>query len=394
MFERIRVIFSKEVVDNLRDRRTLAGTLLYPLLGPLMLALMFTVLGNTMSEQTDKILQLPLVGAENAPALIQFLEQHGAEIVPGPQDPETEVRAGNYDLVIVVPEGYAEDFNAGKPATVKLIYDDSRQTSSVPVSRARTMLLAYSDQIGALRLVARGIDPNVINALAIERIDVSTPQSQAALLLNMMPYFVIFSIFIGGMYLAIDTTAGERERGSLEPLLINPVARGEFVLGKLLATLLFTAVGVLETLLAFYVTLNLLPTESLGLKISLGFGAIALIYLISIPMMLLAASLQMIVATFTRSFKEAQTYLSLLPLAPALPGMVLAFLPIKVKLWMMLVPTFGQQLLINQVMRGEMLNWGHVLLSAAATMAVGALLTWVAISLYGRERILFGRATH
>jgi sodium transport system permease protein len=391
MIERIGIIFKKEVIDNLRDRRTLAGSLFYPLIGPLLMALLFTVLGRTMSTQAEQPLALPVVGAQNGPALIQFLEQNGTEIQPGPDDPEASVRAGDHDVVLVIPAGYEEDFSAGRPATVRLVVDDSRQSASISVKRASRLLEAYSQQMGTLRLLARGVDPSLVTALAVERTDVSTPQSQAAIFLNIMPYFIIFSVFIGGMYLVIDTTAGERERGSLEPLLINPVARSELVLGKLAAALVFTVIGVIETLVGFLIMLNVTPTESFGVQISLRPSALGVIFLIAIPMMLLAAALQMIIATFTRSFKEAQNYLSFLPLIPALPGMFLVFVPVKTKLWMMLIPTFGQQLLINQVMRGEPLDALNVTISAVVTAVAGVALVFVAIKLYERERVLFGR---
>ena len=391
MIERIGIIFRKEVVDNLRDRRTLAAALFYPLLGPLLMMLLFTVLGRTMSNQAEQPLALPVVGPQNGPALIQFLEQNGAEILPGPADPEASVRAGDHDVVLVIPDGYEEDFSAGRPATVRLVVDDSRQSALVSVNRASNLIKAYGQQIGTLRLLARGLDPNLVRALAVERTDVSTPQSQAAFFMNIMPYFVIFSVFIGGMYLVIDATAGERERGSLEPLLINPVTRNELVLGKLTAALVFTTVAVVETLAGFYVMLNIMPTESFGVRISLRLSALGTIFLIATPMMLMATALQMIVATFTRSFKEAQNYLSFLPLIPALPGIFLAFVPVKAKLWMMLIPTFGQQLLINQVMRGEQLNPLHVIISAVGTAIVGVALVFIAIKLYERERVLFGR---
>ena len=391
MIERVRIVLSKEVIDNLRDRKTLLGSLFYPLIGPLLMALLFTVLGQSLSAKSEKPLALPVVGAENAPALVMFLQQAGAEIRPGPADPEGEVRAGNYDAVLVVPAGYGEDFDAGRPATVRLVVDESRQSAAPAISRARDLLDAYGRQVAALRLLARGVDPAVIEPLALENADVSTPQSQAALFLNIMPYFIIFSVFIGGMYLAIDTTAGERERGSLEPLLINPVTRGEFVLGKLGATLIFTVISVVETLLGFYVMLNVMPTESFGVQVSLSLEALALIFLLALPMMLMAAALQIIIATYTRSFKEAQNYLAYLPLIPALPGMVLAFISLKTRLWMMLIPTFGQQLLINQVMRGEPLNPLFVAVSAVATTVVGLALVVAAIRLYQGERVLFGR---
>lgn len=389
---RIGVVFFKEVVDNLRDRRSLMAAVLYPLLGPALMMILLFVVGRTLSEQSEEVLELPVVGAEHAPGLVDFLRAQSVEIVAAPDDPEAAVKAGDLDVVLVIPEGYGEDFEAANPAPVRLILDGSRNTATVTIRRTERLVEAYSRQIGVLRLIARGVSPAVIDALAIEQVDVATPQSQAASLLNLMPYFLIFSTFIGGMYLAIDATAGERERGSLEPLLINPIARWELVMGKLGATLLFTWVSVIETLLAFVILLRFVPfDEAIGLRIDLALGAFVVIFLITLPMTLLAVPLQFIIATYTRSFKEAQNYLSILPLVPALPGMFLAFIPFKPTLWSMLIPTFGQQLLINQVMRGEAVAPTHIAVSAAITVATGAVLVALAVRLYASERVLFGR---
>lgn len=385
------VVFHKEVVDNLRDRRSLVSALLYPLIGPALMLLLLLVVGRMLSDRPEEGFELAVAGAERAPGLVAFLEARGAEILPAPADPEAAAAAGELDVAIRIPEGYAEAFRAARPAPVALIFDASRNTAAVSVARARRLLDDYGREVGALRLQARGLSPDVAEALAIERVDVSTPQSQAASLLNLMPYFLIFSVFIGGMYLAIDTTAGERERGSLEPLLINPISRTQLVLGKLLATALFTVVSVTETLLVFALLLRAMPLEeSLGLRLELDLGSLILIFLITLPMVFLAVPLQIDIATYTRSFKEAQNYLSLLPLVPALPGVFLAFSPLRPSPAMMLLPTFGQQILINRVLRGEAVPPGLVLLNAAVTLALGALLVALAVRLYRRERILFG----
>lgn len=391
MLERIAIVFRKELTDALRDRRTLSGALFYPLLGPLLMFLLFSVIARTFSEQTDKLLVLPVQGAQHAPHLIEFLEQNRVRVEAAPADPETEVRLGNLDVVLVIPASYGDDFRAGRPATVQVILDDSRQSASVNIRRTERLLEIYSGQIGALRLLARGVSPSVSQTLALERNDVSTPQSQAAGFLNLMPYFMIFAVFTGGMGIAIDATVGERERGSLEPLLINPVARAELVLGKLGVTLIFSLFAVMETLIGFVVMLNFVPLNELGVRVDLDPVSIVGIFLIAMPMMLLAGSLQMIIASFTRSYKEAQNYLGLLPLIPALPGMFLAYLPVKPDVWNMLIPTFGQQLLINQLMRGENLNTLQVLISVGATLLVGATLTWLAIRLYEGEQVVLGR---
>jgi len=359
------------------------------LLGPVLLVALFLVAGRTATEKAEKPLELPIVGGEHAPQLVAFLEGHGVEATEPPEDPDAAVIAGDVDVVLEIPAGWAAAIAAGNPATVRLVFDDSRQMAGVSVRRARALLEAYAGMLASSRLIVRGVDPVIVQPLAVETRDLATDQSRAAMLLSIAPYFIILSIFLGGMYLAIDATAGERERGSLEPLLMTPATRGSLVLGKYAAVVLFTVVALVETLIAFDVVLELAPLERvLGFGLSLGMGALVRIFLLSAPIVLLAAALQMIIASFTKSFKEAQNYLSILPLAPALPGMFLAFVAVKPTLWHMLVPTLGQQILINEVLRGDSVDPGFAVVSALATAAVAAGLVALAIRLYGHERLL------
>src|SRR5688500_9484425 len=118
MFERIQLIFTKELTDHIRDRRTLMTSLFYPLLGPLMLILLFTVIGQTVATRAEQPLDLPVAGAEHAPALVEFLRQNNARVQPAPANPQAAVSAGDADVVLVIPPHYADDFRAGRPATV------------------------------------------------------------------------------------------------------------------------------------------------------------------------------------------------------------------------------------------------------------------------------------
>ena len=391
--DRVGVVFAKEVGDNARDRRSLGSVLLGALLGPVLILIIIVVLGQALFTKADKPLVLPLQGGENAPALVQFLVQSGVQIQPAPADPLAAVRAGDAEVVLVVPAGYGADFSAGRPATVQMVLDTSRTSAQVDTERLRRLLDAYSQQIGALRLMARGVSPTVTSALAVQDVDVATPQSQVLIFLNMLPYLLMFTIFSGGAGVIIDATAGERERSSLEPLLINPVARWELVIGKLLASLPFAAAAVSFSLAAFGVIFNVVPMEEIvGVRMSIDVGALGMILLICLPMVLLASAIQMIIATFARSFKEAQTYVGFLPLVPALPGIGLAFLPVKPALWTMLIPTFGQQILINQLMRGEAVSALNVAVSVGLTLALAVALTGVAVRLFSREQVLFGKA--
>ncbi len=391
--DRIGIVFVKEVIDNLRDRRTLGSAIIGALLGPLLILMLIVILGQVFfREGATKPLTLPVRGAEHAPNLVAFLQQQNVEIVPAPDDPETAVRNGDVELVLIIPADYAEDFAAGRPASVQIVEDSSRQSASLSVSRTRSLLNAYSRQIAALRLVARGLSPAVIQPLTVQSLDTATPQSQVLIFLNALPYFLMFALFSGGAGVIIDSTAGERERGSLEPLLINPAARREIVLGKLLAALPFASAVLLLTLGAYAVIFNVVPLEEfIGFRLSIDPLALAGIFLVCLPMIVLATALQMIIATFARNFKEAQTYVGFLPLVPALPGLGLAFIPIKPDLWTMLIPTFGQQILINQFMRAEPVSAANVLISAAVTLGLAAILVALSIRLYEREQIILSR---
>jgi sodium transport system permease protein len=389
---RISIIFGKEVKDNLRDRRSIFSALMSALIGPVLLVLIIIIMGRTFFiDQQEQPLELPVLGAEYAPSLVAYLEQNNVIIQPPPENPRQEVRNGNLDVVLIIPEEYGEAFSEGQPAPVEVVVDSSRQSATMNVERTRQLLDTYNGQIRTLRLMARGVSPAILQPLSIQRVDVSTPQSQVGIFLNMMPYFIVLVVFVGGMYVVIDTTAGERERGSLEPLLINPAPRWEVVVGKLAASIPFAIFAVILTLVAFAIGFNVFPIEEyVGFQVSIDVNAMIGIFLISLPMILLASALQMVIATYTRSFKEAQTYVSFLPLIPALPGIALAFIPVRATFWNMAIPTFGQQLLINQLMRGEPINPYNIIVSIISTTIVAILLIFLAVRSFERERILMG----
>jgi len=390
---KIRIIFVKEVLDSMRDYRSWSTGLFWALFGPLMMGGMLMLIGSSVRGDIEKPLNLPVQNPGNAPNLIRFLEQHDVLIEPAPADPESAVKAGDVNVVLVIPEEYGQDFSSGKSATVRLVIDSSRQSAQVDVSRIQGLLDQYSSYLGALRLVVRGVSPQVLRAVDVEAVDVATPQSQATVLISFLPYFIIFAIFNGAAPIITDTTAGERERQSLEPLLINPVPRRIFVLGKLLAAFPFSIATLGITLLGFGLIFNMLPIEEyLGIRISLNVITLILIFLTCLPIVFLASAIQMLVASFARSTKEAGTYLPFIALVPSLPSLALAFFPVKPVLWTMLIPTFGQQLLINQFMRLEPISVSNAVISTVMTLVISAGITLIAIRLYNREQIVFQKS--
>jgi sodium transport system permease protein len=258
-------------------------------------------------------------------------------------------------------------------------------------ARLERLLYAYSGQVSTLRLLARGIHPSLTQVLTVQSVDLATPQSQAMIFLGMLPFMLTSVVFLGGMYVIIDTTAGERERGSLEPLLINPARRSEVVLAKMLASLPFGVLSVIVALAGIGAGFNLIPLGDLiGWRIQVSLLTLWQIFLICLPMIVLASAMQMVLATLTRSFKEAQTYLGFVPLIVGMPSMFLAFMPARTTLVKSLIPIYGQSMLINQLMRGETTLPVNILAGAATTLLAAALCTYLAIRLYQREQILHG----
>lgn len=390
--KKILVIFQKEMLDNMRDYRSWVTGLFWALFGPLLIGGMIMLLGNSIRENVDEALVLPVSGAENAPNLIAFMEQQDVIFETAPADPEAAVIAGDINVALIIPSDYGENFSAGETAKVQLIFDSTRQSAMVDINRAQNLLEGYSRYIGLLRLSLRGVSPEVMHVVQIEEVDTATPQSQALIFLSMLPYFIIFAIFNGASPVITDATAGERERGSLEPLLINPLPRGWIAIGKMLSAVPFATFNLVITLAGFATIFRILPMEELlGVQVGFDIGALISIFLICLPIVFLACAIQTLIASFAKTTKEAGTYLPFIGLIPSMPGLALAFLPVKPELWTMLIPTFGQQVLINQFLRSEPILGVNIIISAVLTILLSIIISYIAIKLYEGERIITGR---
>ncbi len=386
------VVFRKEVIDSLRDRRTLAMVLFFPVFGPMVMAGTLSLVSREAREVDEKPLALPVVAPERAPNLMAYLAERAVEVKPAPADPAAAVRASDVDLVLEIPADHAEALRAGRPAPVKLYVDESRRSAHSAVVRVKALLDGYSRRIGVQRLVLRGVHPAATTALAVEEVDLATAQSRAAMLLSMLPYFLVMALFIGGMSVAIDATAGERERQSLEALLLHPVPRSAVVLGKLLAAAAFSAVALVETVIGFGFVPYLVPMEALGFSMKLEPSVLARILLLMVPLLLLVCAFILLVASRARTFRAAQSSISFMMLVPATPGIVLGLVPIKLKLWMLAIPAFGDQLLVNRLLRGEVVEPGQMALCMTSTLLWAVLVAGLTVRAFNSEKFLFGKA--
>ncbi|MGB5629741.1 MAG: ABC transporter permease [Woeseiaceae bacterium] len=385
-------VFLKEVLDNFRDRRTLASALLMgPIFGPVLFAFVINLSVERSLEDQQSTMELPVIGQAYAPNLVAFLRSRNIDVVDGPKDLAAAmdaVKTGVHDIVLVIPREFGEQLANTIPAKIELVSDQANTDADREARRARSALMAYNQLLAGARVVARGINPRALQPLNIDEVDVSTPSGRSALLLGMMSYFFVFAALMGGMYLAIDTTAGERERGSLEPLLSLPVTRDQLILGKIAATCLFMTLSLTLSLLAFYVALGFMPLEKLGMTPNFGPGVLLAALAIFLPFMLVGAALMTLVASFTKSYREAQTWLSVVLIAPTLPILIVSILTLRPRFEFMFIPSLSQHLLLVDMVKNEPVNALHVTISVVSTLILGVLLTWVCARLYRREGLL------
>jgi sodium transport system permease protein len=381
-------VFLKEVKENLRDRRTIMSALILgPLLGPVIFIMIMNVVLTRELNKADQPIKVPVIGAQYAPNLIDALKQQGLVPQPPIADPEDAVRNRDADVVVRIPKDFGQAWRKGQTSQVELIYDSSQSDTGSSVGRVKGMLESYSRRQGTMRLVARGLSPAMMAPVTIDERDQSTPQSRAGLMFGMLPYFFVLTVFMGGMYLAIDLTAGERERQSLEPLFANPVPRWTILLGKLAAICMFSLVSLLICVFAFGFCGKLIPIERLGMRMDLGVSFASHVLLMMLPLVMLLACLQTLVSAFAKSYREAQTYQSILMMVPIFPSILLSVTPVKVADWMYYVPLLGQQVGILQLLRGETVTAAQTASCVVTGLVVALLAMVVTAWVYRSERL-------
>jgi sodium transport system permease protein len=383
----------KEILDTLRERRTLVSLLLGPLFGPILFTVMINMTVSRNLTSLDEVLEVPILGAEHAPNLVAHLRARSIAPVEKHDIKDVEhaaelVATGAYDVVLIIDEAFGNDFGTDRAARVALVFDRSKSRAASRVGRLRGAVDGYSQQIGTLRLVANGVDPGLLRPLVVDELDVSTPASRSALMLGVLTYFLLFATLTGGLHLAIDTTAGERERKSLEPLLTLPVARSSLIVGKMTATVCYMLASLALTLVAFTIALRHMPLEQIGMSSNFGVATAALTFALLCPFAPLGAALMTAVASFTKTYREAQTYLTFVLLVPTLPLIIASVLNIEPEAKLMWIPSLSQHLLITTLIKDQPLSPSFVAISSLSTLAFGVVLGWLAVRLYRREAIL------
>lgn len=382
------VVFQKELLDGIRDRRAFIAVLVSISIFPIVMLVMGRFAEGIQDELRN--MELPVAGQENAPALVEWLgQQPSLELVPAPEDPESAVRNREVDLVLRIPADYEERFAEGRPAEVELVADSSRTAAGAKAGRVTRLLEGYGQEVAALRLVSRGISPLLVRPLAVERAEVFSSRRRTAFsALGFIPFFLLMNAFFGGMQIASDAIAGERERGSIEALLLNAVPARFLVLGKWAAAATF---AVFLTLLGIGTCVLVLRFMPGALNISPSVADWVLVGLTAIPLALFCSAIQVVLSTYAKSYKEAQTYFGYVAFLPMIPFFAVTFNWVEQGTWTAFIPILGQHLMILNVMAGEAVAAWELALAGLVALGASAALLRFASGLFVRESVVFVR---
>jgi sodium transport system permease protein len=375
------IVFRKELLDALRDRRTLFMVLLSSVaIGPVVLIALSALVAGIEKRAEERT--VVVAGIEHAPTLRNFLERQTYRIEAASADYEQRLVAQKQvDPVLVVGKAFEAELARGEAPLVEIVSSSGNQRAGAATGRLTRLLRGFSTEQAALRLALRGVAPATLEVIDVQERDLANPQSRAAQLTGMVPFFVLMAVLYGALNAALDTTAGERERGSLEPLLMNPASRTSLVLGKWGAV---AAVGMLIALLSCFSFLpaqGLLRSETLAAMFQFGAREAGLFMLLLAPLAAALAALMMAIAIRCKSFKEAQANNTVVILGVSLLPLVSVFNQGGESPWHLWVPALGQVALMNRVLKGEAV----AALDVAIPFAVCAAIAILGIAFVARQ---------
>jgi sodium transport system permease protein len=380
-----RAVFENELREIVRDRRSLLAGLFYGVWGPLVMGV--ALMGLARSD-ADAPVRVALAALSPAPALTAFLDSRNVEIELLPGTPAELIRRRAVPVVLEIGSGYEAAVAESRPADVALYFDGAWSTSARQAARVRTMLSEFGQVVHDARLVGRGVSPQSVRPLTVISRDFSTSAGRAAAVLGTLPIFVLLSVFIGGMSVAADVMAGERERGSLESLLVHAVPRSAIVIGKWAAITAVTVTTLAVTLGVARAVLAHPRVQALDLPIGLSASEALAIAATLLPLAMAVAAIQLLVALRTNSYKEAQTQLTYLMFVPMVPGFVLALGAVETAVWMRVTPIVGQHVFIAELLRGQLPTSGAWVALSVSTLVAGAAALALTTWFLGRESVL------
>jgi sodium transport system permease protein len=374
-------VFVKELKDALRDRRTLMVVFFTSIaMGPLMLVLLSSLVGKY--EKRAEAREIVAIGLDAAPTLRNYLERQTYVIKAAPHDWEGQLKDSKLgDPVVIVPDTFEDDLAHGQPPRIQLVYSSANGRAQAGVGAIERLLQGFGNEQAALRLVARGVAPGVMNVSSVDEHDIADNASRAAQLTAMVPMFVMMAVLYGALNAALDTTAGERERGSLEPLLATPATRTALVIGKWGAVFALGLLIAVLSCMSFLPAQRLLRSEQLAALFRFGWVEAAWFIGLLAPLAAALSALIMAIAIRCKTFKEAQANTVVLTLAVSMTPMISLFNQEGESGWNLWVPALAQSTLMNRVLKNAPIS----AMDVAPSLVVCIVLTVAALMFVSRQ---------
>ncbi|MCG9721472.1 ABC transporter permease [Shewanella sp. Isolate7] len=367
----------KELTDAARDKRSVMAGLYYAIGAPLMMCGMFMILIGQITS--PEALNITITHGERAPDLVKYLASN--EISQGDE-------ADRKEIELIISPDYAANMAKSQAAEIVLIADNSNEKLQSSIRRLEDALQQYSAEMGSLRLIARGIDPKVMQPIKVKVEDQATSDSKGGMILGVAIFMMVYAVFISGMNLAIDTSAGERERNSLALLLSHPVSTRDIVLAKIAAVTIFAMLGLILTLVISKLAYGFVPWQELGFSVNINIDFILLMLAIGLPIALMAAALQLFVSFMAKSFKEAQSYLTIVLIVPMMLSMAASYnIAPDTLQWL---PISGQMQALIAFIKGKDIPMLQLALSSAITFIIALALAFGMERSLKSEKIVFG----
>ncbi|HKE34085.1 MAG TPA: ABC transporter permease [Candidatus Acidoferrum sp.] len=397
-FRNVAIVYRKELTEWLRDRRTLISTVLVPLLAfPVLMVGMTSLMAVMMNKAEKEVPKVMIVHGENSPELVAALHaSKDLEIVPYGEDWKDEISNKEIRAAVEIPSGFDASLGGKSLLTVQIHYYQGEVKSEYGAGHVDDVLKAFRDDFVKKSLEAKSLPDSLISPFRLEKHNVAPPEKvSGAALSGLLSYIIILLSMTGAIYPAIDLTAGEKERGTMETILSSPLSRVDLVLGKfflVLSASLSTAIlSIISMGTSFYLVghSNAMEKKDAAVfQLHIGLPTVLSVFLMALPLAVLFAAALLTIALFAKSYKEAQSYLTPMTFIVVIPAVASLLPGFDLNPKLALVPILSTSLVCKEIVAGTF-HWNYILLILLSSSVYAAAALFIAVKMFQRESVLF-----
>ena len=379
-----KALLAKELKEAFRDKRAMMMAMMMAVMAPVMIFAMSKVMIKEAVETPE--IYIKVTGAEYAPKLVKALKDNNILLFSDVPAENKEIW-NDRDLKLNIPNSFNQDMLDGKTIDIHLSADYSEKSNMSRIRRIKNTINTYAQAIGYKRLLVRGIDVRLLQPIKVIEQDISLPNSNAMIISMMLGLYLLMAAFMSGLPVAIDASAGERERNVLEMLLCQPVSTVKVVAAKLCCASLIACIGVLLTLSLTSFSVSFIDLTKIGASFSLDAFTITALLLLLLPICFFASALQLFVAFQSKNFKEAQSMVSMIIMLPAMVPVIMMFVDDKPK-WLDWLPISGQSLIMEDLFKGLPVSWSLLAFTGLVTISMTVLLVMLMAQKLRSEKVV------